>query len=225
MSAFMTQARARALRPTVSLPRPRLTIVPKIAARAPRVPFVVLVVSILAAGLIGLLLVNTALQRGAFRVSALQSQADGLTLQQQSLEVEVAQLQQPGHLASAAVRLGMVQDNSPAFLSLATGKVIGVPAPGVAGNTVNLGMPPTSALDHLSKVPPVTGGQANGQSTGVVTHRAIRPATPGTAQKNGTNQRDTHRTSRRTPARTGRTVPSPNGGQQHTSPKRHPPTH
>lgn len=218
MSAFLTQTRARSLRPGVSLPRPRLTIVPKIAARAPRVPFVVLVVSILAAGLVGLLLVNTSLQRGAFRVSALQRQSDALALQQQSLEVEVARLQQPGRLASTAVQLGMVRDDSPAFLSLATGRVVGVPVAGVAGDMFNLGAAPSSRADHLSKVVPFTGGDANGQSTGIVTHRATRhhataaPSTPG----NRTNHRDTPGTSKAVKPKTGR---------NNTSPGNHKPSH
>ena len=67
MSTFLGQARARALRPVAALPRPRLTIVPRVAARAPRVPFVLLVVTILISGLVGLLLLNTSLQRGAYR--------------------------------------------------------------------------------------------------------------------------------------------------------------
>ena len=130
MSTFLNTARARTLRPGGGLPRPRLTIVPKVAARAPRIPFALLVVSVLAAGLIGLLLLNTALQRGAYAVTALQQTSADLTLRQQNLETEVAALEAPQRISERAVRLGMVAGDSPAFISLRTGKIVGVPQPG-----------------------------------------------------------------------------------------------
>ena len=52
MSTFLNTARARTLRPGGGLPRPRLTIVPKVAVRAPGIPFALMVVTVLAAGLI-----------------------------------------------------------------------------------------------------------------------------------------------------------------------------
>ena len=60
MSTFLEQARARALRPVAALPRPRLTIVPKVACRAPRGSRSSLSSSrVLVGGLVGLLLLNT----------------------------------------------------------------------------------------------------------------------------------------------------------------------
>jgi hypothetical protein len=83
------------------------------------------VVIVLTAGLIGLLLLNTGLQRGAYRVSALQARADGLTVREQQLQREVSHLGQPQRIAREAVRLGMVQNVSPAFLDLRTGRTLG----------------------------------------------------------------------------------------------------
>ncbi len=130
MSTFLNPVRGRTLLPTKALPRPRLTIVPKVAARAPRIPFALLVVSVLAAGLVGLLLLNTALQRGAYTVTALQQTSADLSLRQQNLQTEVAALEAPQRISQRAVRLGMVASDSPAFLSLKTGQVIGVPKAG-----------------------------------------------------------------------------------------------
>lgn len=132
---------ARALRPNISAPKPRLTIVPKARARAPRVPFVMLVVTLLGAGLIGLLLLNTALQRGAYQVTDLQNRAKALSIRQQNLEVTMADLSQPQSVAQKALKLGMVQNPNPAFIDLATGKVLGTALPGVAGDQFDLGVP------------------------------------------------------------------------------------
>jgi hypothetical protein len=125
VSTLLGQGRIKMRRPLPVPPRPRLTIVPKLAARAPRIPFVVLVVVLLASGLIGLLLVNTSLQSGTYRVSALQSHAETLDLRQQQLEQEVSELSQPGRVAREATRMGMVQNISPAFLDLRTAKITG----------------------------------------------------------------------------------------------------
>ncbi len=148
MSSLLDQARAAVRRPVESPARPRLTIVPRVAARAPRIPFVVLVVAVLSVGLVGLLLLNTSLERGAYGVTALQSHADGLAIQQQQLERQVSDLSQPQRVARRAVELGMVQDLTPAFLDLTTGKVLGHAKPGVAGNQFDLGAPAGSVAAH-----------------------------------------------------------------------------
>jgi hypothetical protein len=125
VSSLLEQTRAMVRRPLQVAARPRLTIVPRLASRAPRVPFVALVVVVLTTGLVGLLLLNTGLQRGAYRVSALQSRADGLGLREQQLQREVSNLSQPQRIAREAVRMGMVQNISPAFLDLRTGRTLG----------------------------------------------------------------------------------------------------
>lgn len=156
MSSILTQARARVLHPG-ALPRPRLTIVPKVAARTPRIPFVVLVVGIMTTGLIGLLLLNTALERGAYQVTALQQSADALGVREQALTLQVAMLNDPQRVAAKARALGMVGDDRPAFLSVATGQVIGKPAPASAANTVDIGHRQPLSARHAKLTPPVAG--------------------------------------------------------------------
>src|SRR3978361_1090226 len=65
---------ARLSRPVVA--RPVLALVPT-PARARRAPFVALVLGILLAGLVGLLLLNTASAQDAFRLHRLQASAAG----------------------------------------------------------------------------------------------------------------------------------------------------
>lgn len=158
MSSPSNPARARGLRPLPTLSRPRLTIVPKVSPHAPRIPFVLLVVTVLATGLIGLLLLNTALQSGAYRVTDLRQTSAGLTVQQQNLRIRVAELQQPQRLAEQAQRLGMVQNDSPAFLSLSTGAIVGRAVPGVANNKVDVGRSSGANPVPAGKVSPVIPG-------------------------------------------------------------------
>ncbi len=187
-AAGMPAGRSRTWRGT-GLPRPRLTVVPKVVAKAPRVPFVVLVVAVLGAGLVGLLLLNTSLERGAYQVTALRDQAAQVTLRQQGLQMQVAALQDPQVLARKAIALGMVQDPSPAFLSLRTGQLIGHPVAGVAGNQFDVGPLAGVRVDHLSKLASVAGGQAAGHLPPVVVAKVHHGGSAGAgsthAQKSG----------------------------------------
>jgi hypothetical protein len=216
VSTFLNTARARTLRPGGALPRPRLTIVPKVAARAPRIPFALLVVTVLAAGLIGLLLLNTALQRGAYTVTDLQDRSDNLTLQQQNLELEVATLESPQRISERAVRIGMVSGDSPAFLSLKTGKVIGVPKAGVrshqpaialtgtggtetTGTTANTPTrtPPSTAAPLVpnanAKLAPLVSGESASLTAGAfkvprTDRHDGKPGKPGDTRRNSRDQ-------------------------------------
>jgi len=114
-------------------PQPRLRVVYGAPFRPPRMPFVIFVVSLLAAGLVGLLLLNTELQSGTFEITRLNSQADQLRDQQEGLEKQVRTLESPQNLADRALRMGMVPNPNPVFLRLSDGRVLGVPAEGKAG--------------------------------------------------------------------------------------------
>jgi hypothetical protein len=168
VSTFLSQARARALRPAGALPRPRLTVVQRMAPRAPRVPFVVLVLTLLVGGLVGLLLLNTTLQRGAYLTTSLRQTSSDLTIRQQRLELEVAALREPQRVASEAQRLGMVQNDSPAFLSLSTGRIIGTPIAGRRANQVDVSHVSSVAHSHSGKVQTLGAGEANSLSTGPI---------------------------------------------------------
>jgi threonine dehydrogenase-like Zn-dependent dehydrogenase len=151
-----------------TLPRPRLTVVPRVVSRAPRLPFLALVVVVLGTGLVGLLLLNTTLERGTYQVTALRTQTAQLTLQQQALQLKVAAMQDPQRVAQQAQALGMVQNLSPAFLSLATGQVLGHAQPGAAGNRADIGAAVGPSVDRLSKIAPIVAGAANGAGVTVV---------------------------------------------------------
>jgi hypothetical protein len=165
MSSMSNPIRVRSLLPA-GFPRPRLTIVPKVASRAPRVPFVILVVLVLGCGLIGLLLVNTALQRGAYEVSDLRSRSAALAAQEQSLQMSVAELRQPHRVARAALALGMVRSDSPAFLDLATGAVTGSAQPADKADKPRIGLHPGRLTRPGPQKPtPLLAGAGASQTT------------------------------------------------------------
>ncbi len=187
MSTSVSPNRSRVSLAGISLPRPRLTVVPRVVSRAPRLPFVVLVVLLLAAGLVGLLLLNTSMERGAYRVTALRQQSAELGIEQQALQLKVAAMQDPQLVAQQALRLGMVQNISPAFLSLATGQVIGHSWAGAAGNQPDIGAKVGPSVDRLAKIAPVIAGEGNNAGTTVVQQ----------VPKHGTKAGDTGARSRR----------------------------
>lgn len=166
MSSLLTPTRPRPVGASAVSRRPQLNVVPDGASAARRVPFVALVVGVLTIGLVGLLVLNTSLQRGAYAVTDLRTQAADLTLRQQNLELTVSELQAPQRVAEEALALGMVQGDSPAFLSLTTGKVIGVPQAGQPGNQLYLGSS-VSAVSSTSKASPLEAGMKNGGTTGI----------------------------------------------------------
>ncbi len=113
--------------------RARLTVVPRLRTRAPRVPFVMLVSLVLLAGIIGLLLFNTSMQQASFTASRLEDQASSLSAREEALAMELDQLRNPQRLADQACALGMVVGPAAAFLDVDSGTVTGTPAAAVAG--------------------------------------------------------------------------------------------
>ncbi|MFF9217898.1 hypothetical protein [Streptomyces viridosporus] len=100
-------------------------------AQAARTPFVLLVVLLLGGGLIGLLVLNSALSEGAFQLDDLQRETKNLTDEEQALQRDIDAHSAPDALQRRARELGMVPGGDPAFLG-PDGKVKGVPGPASA---------------------------------------------------------------------------------------------
>jgi hypothetical protein len=120
---------------------PPLQVVPH-AVGIRRAPSLVALVVLVAAGLVGLLLLNTAMQRRAFELTALNERADALSVRVSALTLRTDRLESTAHLAARATRLGMVPNPSPVFLRLSDSRVIGDPMPATAGSTLP-GLVPT----------------------------------------------------------------------------------
>ncbi|MER6087862.1 septum formation initiator family protein [Streptomyces bluensis] len=97
-------------------------------AQAARTPFVLLVVFLLGGGLIGLLVLNSALSEGSFRLGDLKDDTKSLTDEEQALQRDVDAYSAPDALQRRARELGMVPGGDPVFLN-PDGTVRGVPAP------------------------------------------------------------------------------------------------
>ncbi|MFB7995557.1 hypothetical protein ACFC4G_22395 [Streptomyces sp. NPDC056002] len=99
--------------------------------QAARTPFVLLVVLLLGGGLITLLMLNSALNEGSFRLNDLKKQTTDLTDEEQALQRDVDAYAAPDALQRRARELGMVPGGDPAFLD-PDGTVRGVPGAAVA---------------------------------------------------------------------------------------------
>lgn len=107
--------------------------------------------AILTGGLIGILLLNTNVNTDAFTLHNLERQSARLTEQEEAAAARVDLLSAPDAMMRRAAALGMVPNQTPAFLRLADGRILGVPTPASA--------PPTPPAAQAA---PSQGAQAPG---------------------------------------------------------------
>jgi hypothetical protein len=145
---------------------------PPASSSAPRTPFVVLILGLVVAGMVCLLLLNTAVNQNSFQLHGLQSSQKSLDIQEQGLRQDVDQLQAPGSLAAAARRLGLVPAGQPAFIRLPDGHILGVPTPAKSSSSSSADtsdgaqpLVPNTGAGTPSN-PPANGGAAAGTSGG-----------------------------------------------------------
>ena len=97
---------------------PALRVVAGRPARQRRAPFVVLVLLLLGVGLVGLLVLNTALQQGSFDLADLEQRTELLRDRRAELVGQVADRSAPGTLARQARELDMIPAENVVFLPL-----------------------------------------------------------------------------------------------------------
>ncbi|WP_328496869.1 septum formation initiator family protein [Streptomyces sp. NBC_00414] len=111
------------------------------SGQAARTPFVLLVVVLLGGGLIGLLVLNSALSEGSFQLDDLQKDTKSLTDEEQALQRDVDAYSAPDALQRRARELGMVPGGDPAFLN-PDGTVRGVPSAAAEQSSMSVIRPP-----------------------------------------------------------------------------------
>ncbi|WP_405680042.1 MULTISPECIES: hypothetical protein [unclassified Streptomyces] len=129
--------------------RPARPARPGSGGQAARMPFVLLVVALLAGGLISLLLLNSALNEGSFQLSKLKKETTALTDEEQALQRDVDGYSAPDALQRRAQELGLVPGGSPVFIG-PDGKVAGSAA---AAEQPAPASPPPSAAPSAAAAP------------------------------------------------------------------------
>ncbi|MEU0131798.1 cell division protein FtsL [Streptomyces sp. NPDC006289] len=158
-------------------------LMPSGPSTAARTPFVLLVVLLLTGGLISLLVLNSALNEGSFRLSKLKRETTELTDEQQALQRDVDAYAEPDALERRARRLGMVPGGSPAFLS-PDGTVRGVRERATADPTpTGAPAPRTSAPE-----PSASASAAEGSASAAESASPAGSAPPGSSPPPSTTQ-------------------------------------
>ncbi|MFJ5288893.1 MULTISPECIES: hypothetical protein [unclassified Streptomyces] len=148
-------------------------LMPAGPGRAARMPFVLLVVVLLGGGLITLLLLNSALNEGSFKLSKDQKRITELTDEEQALQRDVDDRSAPGALAKRARELGMVPGGGPAFLD-PDGRVLGR----AAESTAQPAPPPPPAGPKPSATPSAPAATPSGSAPAVPGGAPSVPSAP-----------------------------------------------
>lgn len=117
---------------------PAIPAAPPLPVALPRPSFLILLVSIVAVGVLGVLVLNTKINENSFQLDTLQARQAALDLQEQQLGQALAERESTGNLRAAALRLGLVPAGAPAFITLPNGQVVGVPQP-ASGSAPSVG--------------------------------------------------------------------------------------
>ncbi|MEU3553119.1 septum formation initiator family protein [Streptomyces fragilis] len=158
-------------------------LLPTRGSQAARTPFVLLVVALLGGGLITLLLLNSALSEGSFRLSDLRRETKALTDDEQALQRDVDAHAAPDALARRAQELGMVPGGDPAFLQ-PDGTVRGRPQA-----ATGIPSPPAQASPSVSATAAATPVSPSGSGEPAASGPAS-PTAPGAAAGAATSSPD-----------------------------------
>jgi hypothetical protein len=184
MSSPLPQPRTRVSRiAQEAVDKARLSVVPRVRTRAPRVPFVTLVSLVLVAGIVGLLLFNTSMQQASFAASSLENQADTLAAREQTLRMELDELRNPQRVALEAQQMGMVIPAAPVFLDLETGRTTGVRTPATRENAIQLRPPAPVKPAVLAPAPTIVEVPAAPTTTDTTTAGSETSARSATKNK------------------------------------------
>ncbi len=181
---------------------------PRHAPRAPRTPFVLLVLGLIVGGMCALLALNTASAANELTRHDLAAQNESIAAQLADLENQVAASAAPANLAAAAARLGMVVAGNPAFLVVGKdGKVhlLGSPA-AATGYPVYVAPRATKSATTPNKTPPKPATA----KTATAKTATPKTASPKTASPKTAPATSTESASETTPKTSPTPTPTPN---------------
>ncbi|MBR8741574.1 hypothetical protein [Nocardiopsis sp. MG754419] len=93
--------------------------------RAPKIPFVLLILCLLGAALISLLVLRSVVAQEAYTITSLQSENREMSYEEQRLEESVAHLETSERIAQEAEEMGMEPGDAPLFLDVDNGEITG----------------------------------------------------------------------------------------------------
>ncbi|WP_460773407.1 hypothetical protein [Microbacterium sp. GXF7504] len=164
------------------LPRRRLTPLERPARRRrPRLAYGILAVAGAVAIAAAQMLLSVLSTQSSFEISSLTQQQKELTWQKQILYDEVAGLSSPQYLAANAAALGMVINESPSYLRLSDGAILGAQLPSEASSSVDALGRNLVSNTLVTGTPLVTAPQATVEGLPVPATDAVvetDPATP-----------------------------------------------
>lgn len=170
-----------------------LRVVPGAIQRSGNGVFAVICMTLLAGGLVALLMMNTALAEGTFRLDALGKQAGELTDQREQLTQAIDDLAAPRTLADRAQQMGMVPAQSMAFVNLGDGSILGVAQPASPMQRLNVVTSPTPPppAPATPATPPVTAATPAAPATAATPAPGTTPAAPAATAPAGTTPKTT----------------------------------
>ncbi|MGP3535090.1 hypothetical protein ACTU3I_09875 [Microbacterium sp. RD1] len=115
--------------------------------------------------------------QGTYEVAALTQQQRDLTYQKQILADELAGLSSPQYLAANAAALGMVINESPSYLRLSDGAILGPSQAAAWASTVDALNRPAVQNSLITDTPLVTAPDATIQGAPLVAEEQVAPET------------------------------------------------
>ncbi|GAB3585066.1 hypothetical protein [Calidifontibacter terrae] len=180
----------RGANPTAT--RARLKLVQPAVAQQSGIGFVVLCVSLVVAGFLSVLLLNTARAQQQYTIDDLQSQTSRLAGTQQELSSEIDALSAPQQLALKAQEMGLAPASKVTYVRASDRRVVGVASGAAVGSAFTVDTLPTTPTSKLAGLAVSTAGQsvviaAPKPTLAPVTQAESAPAVPSQAQQNTTN--------------------------------------
>lgn len=138
--------------------RPSIQVVATRAQRKarPRVFYALVSMGVVFGIIVAQLLLSVAVSAGAYEIASLQQSNKELSRTYQTMNQDLDRLSSPQNLAANAEALGMVINNTPVYLRISDGAVLGTPVPAAANAGVIAGSAagaiPNSLLSEVSLV-------------------------------------------------------------------------
>lgn len=185
----MTQTAARplnraALRPSSRAARPRPLRVVRTQPQHGQPAFVAACLALLVAGLLGVLMINTAMAKGSFVLGDLQDTSNQLADAEEELSHALEAQRAPAELARQALDMGMVPSSTAAFLRLSDGRVLGVAEAAEANKEFTVATQGNSAA---AAARPATTPQTTVKTVGTVTTTTVTTVKGGNVEVTATS--------------------------------------